>query len=229
MTLSGSKQEGQSAAAASSAAKAPARGRPTAEVSNEQLARLIHIAFRHFLEFGPDRASVQAIAAEAGLTRQSIYARFGSKAGFVASVVGSRGAEFFGQFSIELERDERAPAVVLTEYAIAVVDQLLLEERITMARALFAGLHRYPELRKAERATYLATFAMLATYFERVAAREGLALADSLFVARNFTAQLTGFQLPLVLGTGTLPSPTKRAQQIRRIVSMTLRGIGLKD
>lgn len=201
-------------------------GRPPADVSAEQLNRLMLVAFRHFLEFGPDRASVQAIADEVGLTRQTIYLRFGSKEEFFSAIIHSREIKFFKSLPFDFETDDRPADVVLEEYARITVDHLLSPERIALGRAMYGGLHRYPHLVQEERETYQRSFSILAAYFCRVAAAQGIDL-DGFPVAQNFTAQLVGIQLPVILGTGTLPSAAKRAVRIAEIVRATLKGYAL--
>jgi len=205
------------------AAKPSGPGRPLAEVSVEQMNRLMLVAFRHFLEFGPNRASVQAIATEVGLTRQTIYLRFGSKEDFFSAIIHSREIKFFESLPFDFATDDRAPDVVLEEYARITVDHLLSPDRIALGRAMYGGLHRHPHLVQQERKTYERTFSILAGYFQRIAAERGIDL-DGFAVAQNFTAQLVGIQLPVILGTGTLPSMAKRTVRIAEIVRATLRG-----
>ena len=204
-----------------------ARGRPTADASSENMARLVNVAFRHFVEFGPKQASIQAIAEEVGLTRQTIYLRFGTKENFFSTIIQSRDIAFFEQHPIDFETDERPVQTVLEEYGRNLVDYLLAPDRVQLARVLFGGLHRYPHLIEAERKAYVDTFGLLGRYLTRKAQEVGVELEDSNQIARNFTSQLIGIQLPMILGTGKLPSPQKRTKWVRIIVEVMLRGCGL--
>jgi AcrR family transcriptional regulator len=204
------------------------RGRPTTGVSEENMARLVHIAFKHFVEFGPKNANIQAIADEVGVSRQTIYLKFGTKENFFSEIIANREISFFAQLPIDLETDERPAQIVLEEYGRNTVNFLLSEDRIQLARVMFGGLHRYPHLIESEREAYINTFQLLGRYIDRVARRSGVDLEDCSMVARNFTAQLIGIQLPVVLGTGKVPTAAHRQKWVRTIVKVMLTGLNLK-
>jgi AcrR family transcriptional regulator len=65
----------------------PQRGRPR---DPERCRRILEAAQRHFNEHGLERASVDAIAAEAGVSKMTIYSNFGSKDGLFQAVVRDR-------------------------------------------------------------------------------------------------------------------------------------------
>src|SRR5690606_35279083 len=55
------------------------KGRPKQEDSEETLRTVYHVAYSHFIVNGIEGASMQAIAREAGVSRQMIHNRFGNK------------------------------------------------------------------------------------------------------------------------------------------------------
>jgi TetR/AcrR family transcriptional repressor of mexJK operon len=65
----------------------PQRGRPR---DPERGRRILEAAQRHFNEHGLERASVDAIAADAGVSKMTIYSNFGSKEGLFQAVVRDR-------------------------------------------------------------------------------------------------------------------------------------------
>ena len=67
----------------------PQRGRPR---DPERVRRILEAAQRHFNEHGLERASVDAIAADAGVSKMTVYNNFGSKEGLFQAVVGDRTA-----------------------------------------------------------------------------------------------------------------------------------------
>src|SRR3982751_245596 len=67
----------------------PQRGRPR---DPERLRRILETAQRHFNEHGLERASVDAIAADAGVSKMTVYSNFGSKEGLFQAVVRDRTA-----------------------------------------------------------------------------------------------------------------------------------------
>jgi AcrR family transcriptional regulator len=67
----------------------PQRGRPR---DPERGRRILEAAQRHFNEHGLERANVDAIAADAGVSKMTVYNNFGSKEGLFQAVVHDRTA-----------------------------------------------------------------------------------------------------------------------------------------
>ena len=67
----------------------PQRGRPR---DPERGRRILEAAQRHFNEHGLERASVDAIAADAGVSKMTVYSNFGSKERLFHAVVRDRTA-----------------------------------------------------------------------------------------------------------------------------------------
>src|SRR5689334_23918731 len=65
----------------------PRRGRPR---DPERCRRILEAARTHFNEHGLERASVDAIAADAGVSKMTIYSHFTSKEGLFEAVVRDR-------------------------------------------------------------------------------------------------------------------------------------------
>src|SRR2546423_1755971 len=69
------------------AASKPRRGRPR---DPERYQRILDAARSHFYAHGLERASVEAIAAEAGVSKMTVYSHFASKEGLFEAVVRER-------------------------------------------------------------------------------------------------------------------------------------------
>ena len=69
------------------------RGRPR---DPERYRRIVEAARNHFYAHGLERASVDAIAAEAGVSKMTIYSNFGSKEGLFEAVVQERTERVMG-------------------------------------------------------------------------------------------------------------------------------------
>jgi TetR/AcrR family transcriptional repressor of mexJK operon len=67
----------------------PQRGRPR---DPERVRRILEAAQRHFNEHGLERASVDDIAADAGVSKMTVYSNFASKEGLFQAVVRDRTA-----------------------------------------------------------------------------------------------------------------------------------------
>ena len=75
------------------AAPKPLRGRPR---DPARCRRILEAASRNFSAHGLERASVDAIAAEAGVSKMTIYSHFASKEGLFAAVVRDRAVRIVG-------------------------------------------------------------------------------------------------------------------------------------
>jgi TetR/AcrR family transcriptional repressor of mexJK operon len=74
----------------------PQRGRPR---DPERVRRILDAAQRHFDEHGLERANVDAIAADAGVAKMTVYSNFGSKEGLFQAVVRDRSAAVVAGFA----------------------------------------------------------------------------------------------------------------------------------
>ncbi|TXT39226.1 MAG: TetR family transcriptional regulator [Comamonadaceae bacterium] len=91
----------------------PQRGRPR---DPERTRRILEAAQRHFNEHGLERASVDAIAADAGVSKMTVYSNFGSKEGLFQAVVRDRTAavvaEAAGDGALDPNQPEKALLVI---------------------------------------------------------------------------------------------------------------------
>ena len=62
----------------------PRRGRPR---DPERCRRILEAARAHFYAHGLERASVDVIASDAGVSKMTVYSHFGSKEGLLEAVV----------------------------------------------------------------------------------------------------------------------------------------------
>jgi len=87
----------------------PQRGRPR---DPERVRRILEAAQKHFNEHGLERASMDAIAADAGVAKMTVYNNFGSKESLFQAVVRDRSAVvvagFPGAGALDPERPEEA-------------------------------------------------------------------------------------------------------------------------
>jgi AcrR family transcriptional regulator len=164
-------------------------GHPAAALLQETLdsrSRLIEAATAAFLEEGY-RASVERIAARAGVARQTLYNHFPRKDDLFAEVVRQGTA----QILVSLEGDGAPLHERLLRFAVAFRQKLLAGEGLAFFRAVVAEAPRFPEL----------TDAFYASGPEQTIRRLGAVLADAMeagelrrddpaFAARMLTSML---------------------------------------
>lgn len=124
------------------AAPAPRRGRPR---DPERCRRILDAARSHFYAHGPDRASVDAIAAEAGVSKMTIYSHFASKEGLFEAVVRDRTESVVGGLAGAEAMDPTQPRKAL----LAVGEQFLAlareEESLGQFRSVYGAAGAQPE------------------------------------------------------------------------------------
>lgn len=91
-------------------ASTPQRGRPR---DPERGQRILEAAQRHFYEHGLERASLDAIAADAGVSKMTVYSHFGSKEGLFQAVVRERTETVVGGVAGAEDLDANQPQKAL--------------------------------------------------------------------------------------------------------------------
>ncbi len=122
------------------------RGRPR---DPERFQRIVEAARKHFYAHGLERASVDAIAAEAGVSKMTIYSHFGSKDGLFEAVVQDRTERVMGGSAGVEAMDPMQPRKAL----LAVGEQFLAltreEHTLGKFRSLYGAASAQPEACRA--------------------------------------------------------------------------------
>lgn len=124
----------------------PRRGRPR---DPERFQRIMEAARNHFYAHGLERASVDAIAAEAGVSKMTVYSHFGSKEGLFEAVVQERTERVMGGSAGVQALDPMQPRKAL----LAVGEQFLAltreEHALGKFRSLYGAASAQPEACRA--------------------------------------------------------------------------------
>jgi len=100
----------------------PRRGRPR---DPERLRRIVEAARSHFYAHGLERASIKAIAADAGVSKMTIYSHFASKVGLFEAAVRERTDRVMGGLTRVDALDPKQPQKALLAVG---------EQSLTLAR-----------------------------------------------------------------------------------------------
>ncbi|OGB17054.1 MAG: transcriptional regulator [Burkholderiales bacterium RIFCSPLOWO2_12_67_14] len=167
----------------------PQRGRPR---DPERGQRILDAAQRHFNEHGLERASVDAIAADAGVSKMTVYSNFGSKEGLFQAVVRDRSAavvaEFPGAGSLDPDQPEKALLVIGARFLA-----LVRGDALGALRAVYGVAGVQPEVCRAlykdgpERVN-----GELAAYLRRANAASTLKVRNPLQAADLFLSMFLG-------------------------------------
>ena len=121
------------------------RGRPR---DPERVRRILEAAQKHFNEHGLERACVDAIAADASVSKMTVYNNFGSKEGLFQAVVRDRSATvvagFPGAGSLDPDQPEKALLVIGARFLA-----LVRGDALGALRAVYGVAGAQPEVCRA--------------------------------------------------------------------------------
>lgn len=120
------------------------RGRPR---DPQRLQRIVAAAARQFHEHGLAGTSMDAIAAEAGVSKMTVYSHFPSKGDLFIAAVASRTAELMGTDMPAL--DPLKPKQALTVIGRAFLRLIRDDQVVQHHRILFGLRDAHPEVRQA--------------------------------------------------------------------------------
>lgn len=168
-------------------AAAPKRGRP---VDPAKRQAILETAREMFFEHGYG-TGLEAIAAKAGVSRQTIYNMFASKDDLFAAIV----QESSGQITAALAElsPEATPHDVLTALGVSFLTKITSDRAVQFQRLLIGSAASFPTLGP----TFYANgpgrgLARLAGYLDRETELGHLAVEDPVLAAEQFFGMLMG-------------------------------------
>jgi len=168
----------------------PRRGRPR---DPERLRRIVEAAHSHFNAHGLERASVDAIAADAGVSKMTIYSHFASKEGLFEAVIRDRTDRVMGGLAGVEALDPTQPQKALLTVGEQFLTLAREEEALGQFRSLYGAAGSQPE---ACRAFYRQgadrLIADLAAYLRRADAQGALHIRQPRQAADLFLAMFLG-------------------------------------
>jgi TetR/AcrR family transcriptional repressor of mexJK operon len=167
-----------------------------------------------FLGSGFEGASMDAIAAAAGVSKMTVYRYFHGKEELFAGVITEL-CERIIEDDLELML-ERRPEEALRGFARKVMTILFAPDTIELHRIVISESRRFPALgRLFYRSGPEACIAMLAAYFERHKGRRTLNLRNPRRSAEEFLELLRGYaHLRVLLGLQKAPSARELEERI---------------
>jgi TetR/AcrR family transcriptional repressor of mexJK operon len=177
--------DSRSSAASPSASAAASRGRKA-----EQIFAAAEVIF---LESGYSAASMDAVAARAGVSKATIYVHFANKRALFEAIIRRRAERVFGR--LEFSETVSDPRQALTDVARLYTGMLQGADSLAMYRVVLAEARQQPDVGEA---FYLAGPAYarrrVGEFFTALAARGLLSFVgiDALVVADLFLSMLAG-------------------------------------
>ncbi|MHA1600925.1 MAG: TetR/AcrR family transcriptional regulator [Alphaproteobacteria bacterium] len=189
---------------------------------------IVRAARKLFLTAGYAVTSMDAIAAEAGVSKATVYSHFQNKEALFAGVMHDMCEESGGPKIT----DEMAgpPEVVLQMLGHSIAGKITDSQVISLLRVVLSGVAQFPELGR----TYWQEGPgrardMLAQYLADLARRGELEVPDPDMAAMQFIGIISGpFLLPLLLGVRDAPGQGEIDRVVDGAVAKFLAGLRLK-
>jgi AcrR family transcriptional regulator len=124
----------------------PLRGRPR---DPARCQRILEAASSHFSAHGLERASLDAIAAEAGVSKMTIYSHFASKEGLFAAVVRDRAVRILGGLPGAEALDPKHPRKALLAIGAQFLTMAREAEALGKIRSVYGAAGAQPEVCRA--------------------------------------------------------------------------------
>ncbi len=177
-------------------------------------------AARLFLKRGYGGVSMDAIACEAGVCKQTVYSHFGGKDALFGAIIHDKCREFLKPLRAAGSDSNGDPKTVLTGIGNNFFSLVLSDEGLNNFRAVVTESDRFPELAEAfYNAGPAAAVENLAGYLERKNTEGILKIKDPATAASLFFGLLRGdVYLKRVLGLAPEPEPAERDRLVAEAV-----------
>jgi TetR/AcrR family transcriptional regulator, mexJK operon transcriptional repressor len=153
-------------------------GRPRRGTEPARNTELMNAATLVFLRDGYGLASIDKVAAEAGMSTRTIYERFKNKADLLGAVI-NRLLERMSTVLATADLDRLEPRAALTVIAETVTERVREPESAALFRIVATEAHRFPELvAKMREIDQRCVAHAVAGYFRRQIGRGTLVLAE---------------------------------------------------
>jgi AcrR family transcriptional regulator len=191
--------------------------------SKEKHARILDASMNVFLERGFEGASVDHIAAEANVSKQTIYNHFGDKASLFRAVC-RRLSDDLARSIAQAPNAREDVKAALMRMGRVYLDLVLAPGALALHRIIIGEIGRFPELGRTIYADGAARFLGALAEWLRERDRAGeLRVEDAAAAAEDFIALVRGNrQIRALLGVEETRG-LARAQAVRRAVDLFLR------
>lgn len=189
-------------------------------------AGILTAARRVFLRESYSGASMESIAQEAGVSKQTVYNHFGSKEELFGELVRSRCERLSDALGAESDYAGEDPERVLSLVGDTVLAVMLSEESMDLYRLLQTEGRNHPQLaRSFYRLGPDRTANWLTDFFAEQARRDRLRIADARVAAEQFVTMLIGhLRVRHLLGLAGPPDATERRRYVASAVRIFLDG-----
>lgn len=186
----------------------PKAGRPTREQAEARHVELLDRALDHFLDKGYELATIEAIAADVGMTKRTVYARYADKASLFRAVA-RRAIE---RYQIPEERIRATEIGDLTQTLINIamlrIDLVASPQGLKLQRIINTESYRFPDIfTDTFELGAMPTVRFLASLLERETATGALAVENPMMAASVFMSMVVSGPVRFIVSGNALAKP----------------------
>lgn len=191
--------------------------------ATDKRSAIVEAAARVFLDQGYGAASMDAIAAEAGVSKQTVYSHFGAKDALFEAIVEDKCAQLLAPVTVPAV-PARDPADALAELARRFLAAVLSPPNMALFRVIVAESGRFPEVAEAfYRAGPAVAADELAGHLAALDRAGSLCVPDPAASAKLFFAMLRGdLYIRRLLDLAAAPSPAEIEALVHQAVAAFL-------
>ena len=189
--------------------------------TNQKREQILQGAMQVFLQSGYAGTSMDRIAAEAGVAKQTIYSHFQDKEGLFKALMEQVTLDRFRSV-LSLEDFEGDPAIRLRQLAETYLTKVADQNYLSLTRIIIGESERFPELARLWTSTVIQRGrSLLSRYFD---AHPELGVTDSEAMAHIFFGSLVSFMLTQEMLYGKELMPIERDRVVTTLINLILKG-----
>jgi AcrR family transcriptional regulator len=177
-------------------------------------------AVQVFLRLGYAGTSMDRVAAEAGVSKQTIYSHFQDKEGLFKALMERMTIRRF-QAAFHTTTLQGEPTVLLRQFAETYLNKIADEEYIALFRLIFAESVRFPELAKLYGRTVIQQGRQIVSNYFRD--HPELGFTDPEAIAQVFVGALVSYVVAQEIFYGKDTIPLSRDRLIDSLMDLMLR------
>lgn len=192
-------------------------------------AAILEAARHAFFTRGFHAATIEDIAQAAGVSKVTVYSRFGDKETLFEEVIRTESMTMAAVFDTAVSETWTLEEQ-LNAYGIGLLDFMFSEDHVAIDRVLMNEIAQVPDLaRRFYEAGPGVCFGRLAQILAQAAARGEVEIDDPMMAAEDLCGLWKGFSdLGLRLGLETLPSADDIRARVERATRLFLKMVGSK-
>jgi AcrR family transcriptional regulator len=186
---------------------------------NQKREQILQGAMQVFLQSGYAGTSMDRVAAEAGVAKQTIYSHFQDKEGLFKALMEQVTLDRFRSV-FSLEDFEGDPAIRLRQLAETYLTKVADQNYLALTRIIIGESERFPALARLWTSTVIQRGrGLLSRYFD---AHPELGIADSEAMAHIFFGSLVSFMLTQEMLYGKELIPMERDRVVTTLINLIL-------